>query len=98
MLVLKLPPKQQQVIESALHKAGRYEVGGVLMAEHTGPNEFVIRELTVHRRGSFMRFIRTIESAVQKLRSFFDASGHDYMRFNYIGEWHSHPSFEPVPS
>jgi hypothetical protein len=23
---------------------------------------------------------------------------HDYTRFNYIGEWHSHPSFTPVPS
>jgi hypothetical protein len=20
------------------------------------------------------------------------------MRFNYLGEWHSHPTFEPVPS
>jgi hypothetical protein len=23
---------------------------------------------------------------------------HDYRRFNYVGEWHSHPSFEPEPS
>ena len=27
-----------------------------------------------------------------------EITGYDYVRFNYIGEWHSHPSFEPYPS
>ena len=25
-------------------------------------------------------------------------TGYNYRKFNYIGEWHSHPSFQPVPS
>jgi hypothetical protein len=29
---------------------------------------------------------------------FFDRTQHQYKRFNYIGEWHSHPSFEVKPS
>jgi hypothetical protein len=33
-----------------------------------------------------------------RLRAFFQRAQHDYTRFNYIGEWHSHPSFEPIPS
>jgi hypothetical protein len=32
------------------------------------------------------------------LRRFFQATNHDYTRFNYLGEWHSHPSFVPLPS
>lgn len=29
---------------------------------------------------------------------FFRETGQDYVRFNYIGEWHSHPLFEPYSS
>ena len=32
------------------------------------------------------------------LASFFARSGNDYARFNYLGEWHSHPSFDLAPS
>jgi hypothetical protein len=32
------------------------------------------------------------------LADFFAKTGNDYKRFNYIGEWHSHPAFEPLPS
>jgi integrative and conjugative element protein (TIGR02256 family) len=34
----------------------------------------------------------------QELNRFFERTGSDYKRFNYLGEWHSHPSFLPVPS
>lgn len=29
---------------------------------------------------------------------FFDRTGQRYERFNYLGEWHSHPSFAVAPS
>lgn len=98
MLTLILPTEQQELLRAALRKAGRHEVGGILMGEHVGPNLFVVRELTVHRRGAFASFVRRIEDAIGRLRSFFQETGHDYARFNYIGEWHSHPSFTPFPS
>lgn len=82
----------------ALRKAGRREVGGILMGEHAGPNLFIVRKMTVHRRGAFASFVRRIEDAIGSLRAFFRETGHDYARFNYIGEWHSHPSFELYPS
>ncbi|HCF7967637.1 MULTISPECIES: hypothetical protein [Klebsiella pneumoniae complex] len=53
MLNLILPAEQQAVIMDALSKAGRREIGGVLMGEHIGPNEFIVREMTVHRCGAF---------------------------------------------
>jgi proteasome lid subunit RPN8/RPN11 len=98
MLKLILPSNLASQIEQALIKAGRREVGGLLMAEHVGANEFVIREVTIHRQGTFASFIRHIHEVWSKLSQFFDQTQHDYARFNYIGEWHSHPSFDPSPS
>lgn len=98
MLTLILPPEQQELLINALRSAERREVGGILMGEHAGPNLFIVREMTVHRRGAFASFVRRIEDAIGRLRAFFGDTGHDYARFNYLGEWHSHPSFAPYPS
>lgn len=98
MLTLILPLEQHELLLAALRKAGQREVGGIIMGEHAGPNLFVAREMTVHRRGAFASFVRRIEDAIGRLRAFFQETGHDYTRFNYLGEWHSHPSFPPYPS
>ncbi|HAX42788.1 MAG TPA: Mov34/MPN/PAD-1 family protein [Bryobacteraceae bacterium] len=98
MITLILPRPLQDTIRAALLKAGRREIGGILMAEHVGPNEFEVKDLTVHRRGTVFNFVRVLEDALSRLRAFFERAEHDYTRFNYIGEWHSHPSFVPSPS
>ena len=68
MITLILPSQVQDTIKAALHKSGRHEVGGVLMAEHVGPDRFEVKELTVHRRGSVFNFVRAIEEAIGRLR------------------------------
>jgi len=68
------------------------------MGEHVGHNHFAVRDLTVQRRGSFARFIREIREAVIAIRAFFAQTRDDYARFNYLGEWHSHPMFTTQPS
>lgn len=98
MLTLILPPEIIARLEQALRRAGQREVGGVLMAEHVGQNEFAVRDISIHRRGTFSSFFRRIEEAWATLNRFFTRTKQNYVRFNYIGEWHSHPSFEPVPS
>lgn len=98
MLTLILPADIANRLEQALGRAGKREIGGVMMAEHVGVDEFVIRDLTIHRRGAFASFIRRIEEAWAALSNFFERTNRNYVRFNYIGEWHTHPSFEPVPS
>lgn len=98
MLTLVLPNNISSEIERALIRANRREIGGLLMAEHVGPNRFVVREITVNRIGTFASFVRRMQDVWSKFCQFFDQTKHDYTRFNYIGEWHSHPSFEPVPS
>lgn len=38
------------------------------------------------------------DRSVSGLRRFFRRHACDYTRFNYLGEWHSHPLFYPIPS
>ncbi len=98
MLTLVLPNSIQDQLIIALKRAGKREIGGVLMAAHVGHNRFEVMEITVHRRGAIASFIRRIEDALGKLHAFFSSTGNRYSQFNYIGEWHSHPLFAPEPS
>lgn len=98
MLKLVLIPEITEEIAIALHKSGNREIGGILMGEHTGSNEFKVTKITVQKRGGISSFVRSIEDALGKLSIFFRQSNNDYSRFNYIGEWHSHPLFSPFPS
>jgi hypothetical protein len=50
MITLILRREVAERMRVALHGAGRREIGGVLMAEHTGPNEFEVLDLTIHGR------------------------------------------------
>ena len=98
MLTVTIPTDVQRTLRKALKAAGTDECGGVLMGEHVGPGHFAVRYLTVQGGGHFASFIRDTRSALRALGKFFRQSGHDYARFNYLGEWHSHPSFSVQPS
>jgi integrative and conjugative element protein (TIGR02256 family) len=98
MLTLILPPNIQKELTHSLKRAGIREIGGIMMAEHTAESTFEVKEVTIHKQGTFARFVRKVEDAISKLNRFFANTNNDYKRFNYIGEWHSHPSFEPIPS
>lgn len=98
MKLLISPEISQQLID-ALSQAGQREIGGILMGEHTGPNTFRVTEITIQRKGgTFAAFVRMVEEILAPLFAFFDTTKHDYKRFNYMGEWHSHHSFALVPS
>ena len=98
MLTVAVPMDVQQTLRKALNAAGTDECGGILMGEHMGPGHFVVRHLSVQGGGRFASFVRQTQSALRALGKFFIQSGHDYARFNYLGEWHSHPSFSVQPS
>ena len=96
---IHLPINIQQKIIQALEKAGNYEIGGVLMGEHIAEAEFRIVDLTIQEQlGSVTFFTRLVADIVKPLKSFFKRTGYNYRKFNYLGEWHSHPTFPPVPS
>jgi hypothetical protein len=96
---IRLANDQVQKLKPALTQAGTREIGGQLFGEQLAPSDFRITELTVQaRRGSFARFMVDLLQAARDALRFFDRTEHRYTRFNYIGEWHSHPSFEIKPS
>ncbi len=98
-MLISLPRSQRNRLKAELRRAGAREIGGVLMGEQLGPNRFRIVDFSVDSStGSIAHFVRTPELHQEALRSFFERTGSDYRRFNYLGEWHSHPSFSVRPS
>jgi len=83
----------------ALRRAGTRETGGILMGEQLAPGDFRIADISfADRPGSEAHFTRSPEEHRKALDTFFAGTRSDYARFNYLGEWHSHPSFTPLPS
>jgi proteasome lid subunit RPN8/RPN11 len=96
---LHLPREQARALEQALERAGTSEIGGQMYGEQLAPSHFRVTELTFQRRpGTFARFVVDLVQAARDALGFFERTEHRYTRFNYIGEWHSHPSFAVHPS
>ncbi len=80
-------------------RAGDREIGGQLFGEQIQPSDFRITDLSVQKkRGSVARFVVDLVQAARDAASFFTRTSHKYRMFNYLGEWHSHPSFAVRPS
>jgi integrative and conjugative element protein (TIGR02256 family) len=96
---LFLPAAVKQQIRKELRSAGRREIGGILLGEDLGSEKFRIVELTVQRQGGTeSHFVRDPRHYREEIQRFFERHGRQYTRFNYLGEWHSHPSFPTTPS
>ena len=98
MLTIRLPSEVRLAVERACERAGRHETGGMLFGEHVGDDEFRVLEATVAGRGTVASFLRGLRDGILRLNAFFARTRRDYQRYNYLGEWHSHPSFALHPS
>jgi [CysO sulfur-carrier protein]-S-L-cysteine hydrolase len=93
------PKSEIDRMRSFLKRAGKREIGGVLMAEQISEGHFRVVDFSVDEAtGSSAHFVRSPGHHRSALSSFFDRTGSDYSRFNYLGEWHSHPSYPVIPS
>lgn len=91
--------KSRRKFAKKLRRAGQREIGGVLFGEQLAPNEFKIIDFSVDSvTGSAAHFCRSPEHHNTALEGFFAKTGNDYRRYNYLGEWHSHPRFPVHPS
>lgn len=96
---LLLPSRLIKRLQTELKRARDREIGGLLMGEHVHDEVFRIVDITVQRSGGDRAcFIRRPRDHQEALKKFFARTGNDFTRFNYLGEWHSHPSFIPSPS
>ena len=96
---LRIPTDQVSALHGALRQAGNREIGGQIFGEQLDTSDFRATELTFQKRaGTLARFIVDLVQAARDATRFFDRTAHAYARFNYVGEWHSHPSFALRPS
>lgn len=96
---VELPKLVARRFRRHLRRAGRREIGGVLMAEQLSTGHFRIVDFSADdQTGGTAHFVRSPEQHRSALDEFFAQTGTDYRRFNYLGEWHSHPSFPVLPS
>ncbi|MBO9463158.1 MULTISPECIES: Mov34/MPN/PAD-1 family protein [Stappiaceae] len=97
---IALPSSVRRKIRRELSQAGRRETGGLLLAEQLDDEgRFRVVDVTVDPRGGESAYFeRRPELHTQALEAFFKKHGNDFSRFNYLGEWHSHPSFSVTPS
>lgn len=83
-----------------LKRAGRKEIGGVLFGEQMAEGDFRIIEATRQRffGGTATTFKRRGGAARREILALHKKFGGDPQRFNYFGEWHSHPAAPAWPS
>ena len=80
-------------MRQALAKARRREIGGILMAEQVEAGHFRLADFTIDEvTGSAAHFVRSVEHHHRALDRFYEETASDFARFNYLGEWHSHPN------
>ncbi|MFN6481419.1 MULTISPECIES: Mov34/MPN/PAD-1 family protein [unclassified Nostoc] len=94
-----LPEEITSKLTKALKQAGYKEIGGILMGEYVSEAVYRIKDLTIQFSGGTSSFfVRFAEEISNPLQRFFKETGYDFTRFNYLGEWHSHPNFALLPS
>lgn len=98
MLTIHLSPEARTAITNACRRAGSRETGGMIFGEHLSEDVFRVVEATVAGTGTVSSFVRGLLSGLGHLDRFFLRTRRDYQRFNYLGEWHSHPLFALRPS
>ena len=95
----EFPKPLRSKMRRNLNRAGWREIGGVLMAEQVSEGHFRLADFSLDpRSGTGAHFVRDPKHHDAALSAFFERTGEDYARFNYLGEWHSHPSFPAIPS
>lgn len=96
---IELEDEVRSRLRTALRQAGRREIGGMIFAEQLAPAHFRVMDLSLDvHSGAHASFNRDPNVHRQALDEFFRRTDHDFTRYNYLGEWHSHPSFSAHPS
>jgi hypothetical protein len=98
MITIALSRDAARTVCDVCIRAGSLETGGMLFAEHAATDVFRVVEVTSAPPGRFASFVRILTEGLARLEDFFRRHRRAYTRFNYLGEWHSHPSFALHPS
>lgn len=98
MIEIVLNSRCIRKLRRELDAAGLNEIGGVLAAEQVADGKFLVLDLSVQRNGTTNHFDRDPIQHADFIRRFHERMGYHPEKFNYLGEWHSHPSYPAIPS
>ena len=94
-----IPASISDTFVEKLRNSNNREIGGVLFAEQLAYGEFSLLETTFHTSdGNTFTFDRDIVKARKDIRRFHSYYNGKPQKFNYFGEWHSHPHSTSEPS
>lgn len=98
-LSLTIPRSHLQRMKVCLMQGGIREIGGWLAAEQVAPGDFELLGFTVDLEvGTRDHFESVPELHTEQLDQILTANVNRAGRVDYLGEWHSHPTFPPIPS
>lgn len=98
-LSLRIPRQQLAELQVYLTQGGKREIGGWLIAKQITPGEFELVGFTVDLEvGTRDRFDSLPEPHSEQMDRILLENNDRTGRVDYLGEWHSHPTFPPVPS
>ena len=97
---IQIPKKIVEKWASDLKQAGRREIGGVLFGEQIREGEFRLLDATKQSSwgSTSATFTRHGVGARKEVLALHERYGGNPERFNYLGEWHSHPNAPVRPS
>lgn len=97
---LRIPRRIIERWAEDLKRAGFREIGGVLFGEQISEGDFRIVETTRQKLwgGTTTTFKRRGRAARKEILALHDKFSGSPERFNYLGEWHSHPNAPTWPS
>ena len=99
LMKLRIGKKTIKEWQKALKKAGDREIGGILFGEHIEDSDFkVIQATKQNKGGNQTHFQRDASKAIKDIGRLNARYKNNHERFNYLGEWHSHPNVPALPS
>ncbi len=95
-----IPQKITKIIYNQVKKHSPNETKGALFARRINDELFEIDAVYLEKKiGSFAFVVLENNSKYKEFQKKYNKTHHfDFKNHNYIGDWHSHPSFELIPS
>lgn len=95
-----IPKKLTKKIFIQVKKCRLNETKGALFARKISDEMFEVDDVYIEKKVGSFAFVELVNNEKYQVyqNCYHEKSGHDYIHHNYIGDWHSHPSFVLYPS
>lgn len=95
-----IPKKLTKKIFNQVKKCRLNETKGALFACKISDEIFEVDDVYIEKKIGSFAFVELVNNEKYQVyqKCYHEKNGYDYVNHNYIGDWHSHPSFELYPS